>query len=62
MYNTPMSKRIWVIILGLWIAIVPFFGLPGTWKNWIITASGLLVALIVFIPKTTDQNGQPPQL
>ena len=56
-----MSKRIWVIVLGLWIAIVPFFGLPGTWKNWIVTGSGLLVALIVFIPKTNEQKDPPTQ-
>ncbi|MES3005360.1 MAG: hypothetical protein V4664_00215 [Patescibacteria group bacterium] len=44
-----MSKRTLCSILGLWVAIVPFFGLPGDWKRWIITVSGLVIALISYI-------------
>lgn len=44
-----MSKRTLCTVLGLWVAIVPFFGLPGDWKNWITTATGLIIALISYI-------------
>ncbi len=41
-----MKKRTLIIILGLWVAIVPFLGLPGVWKNNIFKASGVVIALV----------------
>ncbi|HEY1037282.1 MAG TPA: hypothetical protein VGE62_01725 [Candidatus Paceibacterota bacterium] len=46
-----MKKRTLIIILGLWVALIPSLGLPGTWKNWIIVATGLLIAFVAFKKK-----------
>jgi hypothetical protein len=43
-----MKKRTIITILGLWVAVIPSLGLPGTWKNWIIIISGLLISMVAF--------------
>ncbi len=39
-----MKKRTIIVILGLWIALLPFLGLPGSWKKFILIVSGLAIA------------------
>lgn len=41
-----MSKNGLIIILGLWVALVPFLGFPGAWKTSFIVISGFLIAII----------------
>ncbi|MCH7530068.1 hypothetical protein IIB50_03060 [Patescibacteria group bacterium] len=44
-----MSKDVAIIVLGIWIAIVPFLGFPGFWETIIYVASGLGVVLMTFL-------------
>lgn len=44
-----MKKDLGLIILGIWIAIVPFLGFPGTWKTVIFIVSGLVVVLLAIL-------------
>jgi len=44
-----MKKDLTLIGLGVWIAIVPFLGFPGTWKTAIFVVSGLAVALLTIL-------------
>ncbi|HEY6020896.1 MAG TPA: hypothetical protein VIY48_13650 [Candidatus Paceibacterota bacterium] len=44
-----MSKEMTVIVLGLWIAIVPYLGIPGTWRTVILLLSGLGIAIVGFL-------------
>lgn len=44
-----MSKDIVIIVLGIWIAIVPFLGFPGLWETIIYVVSGLGVVLMTFL-------------
>jgi hypothetical protein len=37
----PMSKARMLLILGLWIAILPYLGFPYLWKSILFTISGL---------------------
>lgn len=40
-----MMRRQWIqVLLGFWIAVVPFLGFPGAWKNFFIVISALAVA------------------
>lgn len=41
-----MSKEIAVVMFGIWIVIVPYLGIPGSWKSMIYTAIGLLVMAV----------------
>jgi len=36
-----MSRARILLILGLWIAVLPYLGFPFSWKNVLFTASGL---------------------
>ena len=44
-----MSKEMGVIALGLFVAVVPYLGIPGSWKTIIFVVAGLLVAFIGFL-------------
>lgn len=41
-----MSKRKLVIVLAIWIALMPFLGFPGSWENFFVVISGLLIVLL----------------
>lgn len=44
-----MSKDVAIIFLGIWIAVVPFLGFPGSWKTVIFIVSGLGVVLLTYL-------------
>lgn len=44
-----MSKEVTVIVLGVWVAIVPYLGIPGTWRTAILLLSGLGIAIVGFL-------------
>lgn len=43
-------KEKFYISLGIWIALLPFLGIPVDWRNGLIAGSGLLLALISIAP------------
>lgn len=47
--DNNMSKDVAIIVLGIWIAIVPFLGFPGLWETIIYVVSGLGVVLMTFL-------------
>lgn len=49
-----MKKRTFIMLLGLWIAIVPILGLPASWKSNILIVSGLVVALLAATRKNAS--------
>jgi len=40
-----MSKEMAVIALGVWLVIVPYLGVPGSWRTVLLLLTG--VALVV---------------
>jgi len=45
-----MSKEMGVILLGVWVVVVPYLGLPTSWKTILIVLSGIgIVALGLLI-------------
>ncbi len=36
------------MVLGLWVALVPFLGFPGSWRTALLALSGLLIAAVGF--------------
>ncbi|KKS45012.1 hypothetical protein A3B93_00610 [Candidatus Nomurabacteria bacterium RIFCSPHIGHO2_02_FULL_42_24] len=63
-------KRRLILILGVWIALMPFLGFPISWRKPIFLISGLAIAYLAYTlknkidiltapePKTYIQNGQ----
>ena len=47
-----MSKETGVIVLGMWVFLVPFLGVPGSWKTVLLVLSGLGIAVIGFLLRT----------
>lgn len=45
-----MHKNNFYIFFGAWVAVLPFTGIPGVWKNGLIFASGIFIILTVVGP------------
>ena len=45
-----MHKNNFYVFFGVWVAILPFTGIPGVWKNGLIFASGIFIVLTVVGP------------
>ena len=45
-----MHKNNFYISFGVWIAILPFLGIPGTWESTLIFISGIFLILISLGP------------
>ncbi len=48
-YNGRMRKARILLILGLWIAALPYLGFPMLWKNILISLSGLVLAYTEYL-------------
>ena len=39
-YNTSMRKAYIFLVLGIWVAVLPYLGFPYSWKDILTTISG----------------------
>ncbi len=39
-------KSNFYISFGVWLTIIPFFGIPGTWRNTLVFLSGIFFILV----------------
>jgi len=39
-----------LITFGIWIAVLPHLGIPGSWRNALVSLSGVLLVLVVLGP------------
>lgn len=44
-----MQKARTLLTLGIWVAILPYLGFPYTWKNTLITLTGLALVYFSYI-------------
>lgn len=44
-----MSKEMSLIALGIWVVIVPYLGVPSSWRTVLLVLTGLAVAIIGFL-------------
>lgn len=44
-----MSKEMAVIVLGIWTLVVPYLGVPGTWRTVILVATGAVLMVLGFL-------------
>ena len=45
-----MHKNNFYISFGAWLVVLPFLGIPGTWKNTLVFLSGLFLVLVSLGP------------
>lgn len=48
-YNTPMRKAYTLLIMGVWVAVLPYLGFPRSWKDLLMTLSGLGIIYISYV-------------
>jgi hypothetical protein len=55
-----MSKEILVIALGVWVAVVPYLGVPGSWRTAILILSGIALMVLGFFlrSETLSRTGK----
>jgi VIT1/CCC1 family predicted Fe2+/Mn2+ transporter len=58
-----MHKNSFYITLGIWITILPFFGIPGSWKNFLVSLTGIFFILVFLGPAILQkiQTKQQPK-
>jgi len=44
-----MRKARIFLMLGIWVAILPYLGFPYSWKNILFTISGLILIYLSYI-------------
>jgi hypothetical protein len=50
------------ISFGLWIALIPFLGIPYVWKNYLILASGIFISLLSLTPILLNKLRTKPKI
>lgn len=53
-----MSKPRILLLLGTWVAILPYLGFPYSWKNILFTISGLGLCYFSYIMYKEDKTGE----
>ncbi len=38
------------VYFGVWVALLPFIGVPGIWKTYLISVSGLIIVFYALLP------------
>lgn len=44
-----MSKEMGIIVLGLWITISPYLGVPSSWRTVFMIVVGLAIVILGFL-------------
>ena len=44
-----MSREMSIIVLGIWVMIVPYLGVPSAWRTILLVLSGAVIAVIGFL-------------
>jgi len=48
-YNMSMQKARIFLILGIWITVLPYLGFPYSWKDILVTLSGLGLVFLSYL-------------
>jgi hypothetical protein len=43
-----MSKRQWIMVLGVWVIVYQFLGLPSSWIKIIGIITGLVICFVAY--------------
>lgn len=44
-----MRKERILLLLGVWVAILPYLGFPSSWKDTLVTLSGLALIYLSYV-------------
>lgn len=43
-----MIRRRYILVLGIWLIILSFLGIPGSWRTVLLIATGIVLILFAF--------------
>lgn len=43
-----MTRESFILTLGAIVLVTPFLGIPGSWKQYILVASGVLIVIVSY--------------
>lgn len=55
-----MSKETGVIVIGLWVFILPFLGIPSSWRTALLALTGIGLALLGFFLRSEAMGRSTP--
>ena len=44
-----MRKEKTLLIIGIWVAVLPFLGFPDTWRKILFVISGLMLVYLAYL-------------
>lgn len=56
-----MSKRQLLCLLGVWVAVFLFLGLPSSWHLAIAVITGLLIVIIAYTLPAPAKTAEPKE-
>lgn len=57
-YNVSMRKAYIFLILGIWLAVLPYLGFSYSWKDVLTTLSGLGLIFVSFMLYKESKKGE----
>jgi hypothetical protein len=54
-------KNSFYVSFGTWIAILPFLGIPGSWRNMLVFVSGIFLVLVSIGPTILQKLQTKPK-
>jgi VIT1/CCC1 family predicted Fe2+/Mn2+ transporter len=62
-----MSKEMSIILLGVWVVVVPYLGVPSSWRTVLLVVSGVTILVLGLLLRgesivrgTRKHRGAPP--
>ncbi len=53
-----MSKRQILVIIGVWVILLPFLGLPGTWKTILMACTGVVLCFLAYSGQSRQSKSE----
>lgn len=52
-----MSKEMTVLVLGFWVLVLPYLGIPGSWRTVFLVVTGLALVTLGFLMRGEKIGG-----
>ncbi|HEY4495805.1 MAG TPA: hypothetical protein VJC04_00400 [Candidatus Paceibacterota bacterium] len=57
-----MLKPKTILTLGIWLILIPFFGVPAVWRTFLLYATGFILIANYFLRKKEEPVNSAPSV
>ena len=57
-----MFKPKTILLLGIWLILIPFFGIPASWRSLLLYATGFILIADYFLRKKEEPVNSAPSV